>query len=79
MTLKKGHNSTKRDNPDFKKIIITYFLMRNPYMKFQNSILINSERTDGRTDKPKAICPYNFSKVGGIKKDGTSSLQPVSD
>ena len=24
-------------------------------------------RTEGRTDKPKAICPFNFSKVGGIK------------
>ena len=39
-------------------------------MKFQNCILINFElmhrRTDGRTDKPKAICPFNFSKVGGI-------------
>ena len=23
-------------------------------------------RTEGRTDKPKAICPFNFSKVGGI-------------
>ena len=23
--------------------------------------------TKGRTDKPKAICPFNFSKVGGIK------------
>ena len=46
-------------------------------MKFQNCILINFERTygrmdgrmEGRTDKPKAICPFNFSKVGGIKTD----------
>ena len=45
-------------------------------MKFQNCILINFERmhgrTDGRkeghTDKPKAICPFNFSKAGGIMK-----------
>ena len=43
-------------------------------MKFQNCILINfvtDGRTDGRTDahtdKTKAICPFNFSKVGGIK------------
>ena len=42
-------------------------------MKFQNCILINFEMercTNGRThahmDKPKAICPFNFSKVGGI-------------
>ena len=35
-------------------------------MKFQNCSLINFV-TDARTDKPKAICPFNFSKVGGIK------------
>ena len=23
--------------------------------------------TEGWTDKPKAICPFNFFKVGGIK------------
>ena len=42
---------------------------------YRNYILINLEgthrgmhgRTDGRTDKPKAICPFNFSKIGGIK------------
>ena len=36
-------------------------------MKFQNHIL-NFERTDGHplTDKPKALCPFNFFKVGGI-------------
>ena len=71
MTLLKGHSSTKGDNPDLKKICVNYFLMRNPYMKFQNCILINFEgthrRTDGRKEKPKAICPFNFSKVEGIK------------
>ena len=36
-------------------------------MKFQNCILINFERTRGQKDKPKAIGPFNFSKVGGIK------------
>ena len=39
-------------------------------MKFQNCILINfvtDARTHTLTDKPKAICPFNFSKVGGIK------------
>ena len=35
-------------------------------MKFQNCILINFV-TDGGTDKPKAICPFNFSKVGSIE------------
>ena len=34
-------------------------------MNFQNCILINFV-TDGRTDKPKAICPVNFSKIGGM-------------
>ena len=24
-------------------------------------------RTDGWTDEPKPICPFNFSEVGGIK------------
>ena len=35
-------------------------------MKFQNCIL---NFLNGCTDKPKAICPFNFSKVGGIKMD----------
>ena len=41
-------------------------------MKFQNCIFINFERThrlmDGRTDRQAEsnICPFNFSKVGGI-------------
>ena len=41
-------------------------------MQFQSCILINFEQTygpmdgptDGRMDKPKAVCPFNFSKVG---------------
>ena len=33
-------------------------------MKFQNCILVN---LNGCTDELKAICPFNFSKVGGIK------------
>ena len=39
-------------------------------MKFQNCILINfvmDAWRDAYTDEPKAICPFNFSKVGGIK------------
>ena len=42
-------------------------------MKFQNCIFINfvtDAQTDGRTHKPKAICSFNFSKVGGIKHVG---------
>ena len=26
-----------------------------------------NEQTHARTDKPNAICPFNFFKVGGIK------------
>ena len=32
----KGNNSKMGDNSDEKKIRVTYFFMRNPYMKFQN-------------------------------------------
>ena len=46
-------------------------------MKFKNCILINfvtdagtDAHTDAHTDKPKAICPFIFSKAGGIKTDG---------
>ena len=43
-------------------------------MKFQNCSIHGSKvnrctdrQTDRQTDKPKAICPSNFFKVGGIK------------
>ena len=32
----KGYNSKMGDNSDKIKIWVDYFLMRNPYMKFQN-------------------------------------------
>ena len=50
-------------------------------MKFQNCILINfvtDARTDARTDKAKAICPFNFSKVGGIKTCDVTYLSEIS-
>ena len=39
-------------------------------MKFQNCNLffVTDAQTEGRTDKPKTICPFNFFKVGGIIK-----------
>ena len=44
-------------------------------MKFQNRSIHGSKvnrrtdrQTDRQTDKPKAICPSNFFKVGGIIK-----------
>ena len=49
-------------------------------MKFQIPNMHHSEvngrthtQTDRQTDKPKAICPSNFFKVGGIKKDFTKT------
>ena len=49
-------------------------------MKFQIPNIHHSEvngrththrQTDRHTDKPKAICPSNFFKVGGIKRTTT--------
>ena len=46
-------------------------------MKFQNPSIHHSfntqtdRQTDTQTDKPKAICPSNFFKVGGIKRTTT--------
>ena len=52
-------------------------------MKFQNRSIHGSKvnrrtdrQTDRQTDKPKAICPSNFFKVGGIIK-GPSQVCPV--
>ena len=45
-------------------------------MKFQIPSMHHSEvnrRTDRQTDKPKAICPSNFFKVGGIKMGMTDN------
>ena len=42
-------------------------LMRNPFTKFQNPTYNFFEQMNEQTDKPKAICPLNFFKVGGIK------------
>ena len=60
-----------------KKIWVNYFFMKNMYIKFQIPSMHHSEVTDvcthtpthppTHTDKPKAICPSNFFKVGGIK------------
>ena len=43
-------------------------------MKFQDSsfnclkVRVGTKKCDSRTHAPKAICPTNFFKVGGIKK-----------
>ena len=75
----KGHNSEKGHNSGIKKIWVNYFFMRNMCIKFQNPSMCHSKvsqkcnrrtyvRTHTQTDKPKAICPSNFSKVWGIIK-----------
>ena len=51
----KVHNSRKGDNSSKKKLCISYFSMRNPYMKFQNPSIhgfffFTNGRTHGRTD-----------------------------
>ena len=68
----KGEITRKR-----KKIRVSYFIMMNPHMKFQDSSFnglkdtigtksVTHSRTHPLTDAPKAICPINFFKVGGI-------------
>ena len=47
--LLSGMRGTKGDHPDLKKIRVSYFLMRNPSMKFQSLIVILLW-TDGRKD-----------------------------
>ena len=64
----KGYNSRKGDNTDKKKKSVSYFFMRNPYMKFQNPSMHGSWRMDARTHTRKTRNQYaiNFFKVGGI-------------
>ena len=38
-----GNNSKMGDNLDKKKIRVTYFFMRNPYMKFQKICIHGSK------------------------------------
>ena len=57
MTL--GHNSTKEDNPELKKIRVSYFFKRNPSMKFQNPIL-KRVRTAGQTDRQTDALTFGF-------------------
>ena len=54
------------------------FIMRNPYMKFQDSsfnslkVTVGTKKCDARTQPcrhaPKAICPINFFKVEGMNE-----------
>ena len=49
------------------KILVYYFFMRNPYMKFQNCILINFV-TDARTDgKAQSNMPLQLFQSWGRK------------
>ena len=67
----KGHNSARGDNSDKEKNMVSYFLMRNPYMKFQNpsfNFFLNGrtntqthKRTNGQAESN--MLP-TFSKLG---------------
>ena len=66
-----GHNSARGDNSDKKKNTVKLFLMRNPYMKFQNPSFnyFFFERTDKQTDKQtngqaESNMLPTFSKLG---------------
>ena len=66
-----GHNSARGDNSDKKKIQVSYFFTRNPYMKIQNpsfKFFSTDGHMDARTDKPKAICSPLFLSWGHKKK-----------
>ena len=51
LIFSKGHNSRKGDNLDKKKMCVSYFSMKNPYMKFQNPSMHSFWRTDARTHR----------------------------
>ena len=63
------------DNSYKKKIWVTFFFMRNPYMKFQNisihgsKVMLCTRKCDERTNRQARsnMPPPNFFKVGGIK------------
>ena len=42
--------------------------LQNPILNFERTDRRTHRQNDGRTDKPKAICPFNFFKVVGYKK-----------
>ena len=46
------------------EIRVSYFSMRNPYMKFQDDISNMNTYVRVRTDKPKPICPLLFQSWG---------------
>ena len=78
----KDHNSGKGHNPVKKKICVSYFFMRNPYKKFQNSSMYGSKvilcikkrdkrtnrQTDERTDEcPRSNMPLQLLRSWGHK------------
>ena len=69
----KGANSTKGDNTYLKKYMSIFFDEESIYEI--SKLHLNFERTEGRTDKPKAISPFNFSKAGRITTVHTKSEQ----
>ena len=84
-----GHISRTTGLVEEKKIRVRLFFMYMLHIKFQDSSMsgsrvsqlpsITDRQTDGqmdrRTDRPKSICPLNFSEVGGIKRKANTSVE----
>ena len=68
----KRHNSRKGDNSDKKNIWVSYFSMRNPYMKFQNPSMHGSYWHASKSlmdAQPESNMPPQFLEVGGINRE----------
>ena len=68
LALKRGITRQGEIIQTRKKIRVSYYLTRNPYMKFKNPSLNFFERTDERTHARTSRKQYasHFFKVGGI-------------
>ena len=72
----KGHNSGKGHNPVKKKISVSYFVMRNPYKKYQNSsmyaskVMLCIKKRDEQRDKgPRSNMPFQLLPSWGHKNE----------
>ena len=76
----KGHYSEKGHKTNEKKIFITYFIMRNPYINVQkpsmhgSKVMLCIKNHDERTNEAKSICLANFFKAGGMTKAHSAGL-----
>ena len=66
-TSKEGHNSAMISPTE--KIRFRLFVKLGPYIKFQDPIPNRSSPyADGRADRPKPICPFNFFRSMGLER-----------